>query len=368
VNVDPWCKRPAREYWVRVASINLAAAVAAMLLLAWSSEPATVGALGRYFAICCIYSYLIGVPAGVLMPWVGARLADRKLPWRVLAMCAILLALAAVGSLAGTAVRIPLGLGSNESYWREVATALRFCFIITMMFGMSAFFYETMRKRWEEATLALRTRELAEERARKLAAEAQLSSLESRIHPHFLFNTLNSIASLIHDEPALAEDMVGKLAALLRFSLDANQQRLVPLDRELKIVADYLAIEKSRLGGRLRYSIDVAGDLGGVETPPLALQTLVENSVKHVVAPRREGGEIRISARAEGALIVLEVADTGAGVDPSLIPAGHGLDNLEARLAALFGGAARLDFLRDGGRALVRISLPETDHARLPGR
>src|SRR5262249_8293100 len=153
--------------------------------------------------------------------------------------------------------------------------------VISLMFGLSVYFYEGIRSELEQ-------KQLEEERARKLAAEAQLSSLAAQVHPHFLFNTLNSISSLIPEDPKQAEDMVGKLAALLRFSLDANRQRLVPLRQELKIVADYLKIEKARFGKRLRYSIEAPSELEALEVPPLSLQTLVENSVKFAVAPRRE--------------------------------------------------------------------------------
>ena len=100
--------------------------------------------------------------------------------------------------------------------------------------------------------MQLHARQLAEERARKTAIAAQLSSLESRVRPHFLFNTLNSISSLIREQPERAERMVEQLAALLRYSLDANDGQLVPLRRELKLVNDYLAIEQARFNFRLR--------------------------------------------------------------------------------------------------------------------
>ncbi len=126
-----------------------------------------------------------------------------------------------------------------------------------------------MRHRLQFATLELRTQQAEQERAYKLLAEARLSSLASRIHPHFLFNTLNSIASLIPTDPKRAEDTVGKLASLLRFSLSGNQAGLVPLSQELKIVRDYLEIERTRFGQRLRYTIDARGDAGrGEGTAP----------------------------------------------------------------------------------------------------
>jgi LytS/YehU family sensor histidine kinase len=197
-----------------------------------------------------------------------------------------------------------------------------------------------------------------EERGHKLLAEAKLSSLESRIHPHFLFNTLNSIAALIPKDPKRAENMVGKLASLLRFSLNANQTGLVPLGQELKVVRDYLEIENARFGSRLRYAIEVPVALEEVGVPPLSLESLVENSIKHVIAPRPEGGDILITAAVRADRVDLEVSDTGPGFALEMIPLGHGLDNLSARLALLFGPGARLAVSRDSARATVRISLP----------
>jgi len=152
---------------------------------------------------------------------------------------------------------------------------------------------------------------MEQERAYKLLAEAQLSSLESRIHPHFLFNTLNSIAALIPMDPQRAEDTVGKLASLLRFSLNAQHSGLVPLAQELKIVRDYLEIESTRFGRACVMKLSPPTSLDSVKVPPLALQTLVENSVKHVVAQRAEGASVQITGAMESGRIRLEVIDDG---------------------------------------------------------
>jgi LytS/YehU family sensor histidine kinase len=206
--------------------------------------------------------------------------------------------------------------------------------------------------------LKLAAKELEEERARKLAVEARLSSLESRVHPHFLFNTLNSISSLIQDDPALAERMVERLSALLRFSLDSNQSRTVSLSQEVKIIVDYLEIEKARFGERLRFRVDVPPELEQVEVPPLSLQTLVENSIKYGVSPRRDGGEVGVTARLESGIVRIEVTDDGPGFTPEAITAGHGLDNVQGRLAALFDDQASLSISAEPGRTRVTISVP----------
>ena len=119
---------------------------------------------------------------------------------------------------------------------------------LAIVFGLGAAVHGSLRGRVELTEQRLREKELAEERARKLAAEARLGSLESRIHPHFLFNTLNSISSLISVNPARAEQIVGRLAALLRASLETSQQPLIPLQQELAMVESYLDIERVRFG------------------------------------------------------------------------------------------------------------------------
>ena len=167
----------------------------------------------------------------------------------------------------------------------------------------------------------LHEKEVSEERAQKLAAEARLSSLESRIHPHFLFNTLNSISSAIAVNPAKAEQIVGKLAVLLRASLDNSNQTLIPLQEELAMVESYLDIEKSRFGDKLRGSTEVSDDLRSARVPPMSVQALVENAVKHGVTPQRGGGEIRVAASEQNGNLRIEVRDTGPGFDMTAIPA-----------------------------------------------
>ena len=131
---------------------------------------------------------------------------------------------------------------------------------------------------------------------RKLAAEAQVASLTSRVQPHFLFNTLNSISALIRDDPKQAEQTIERLASLLRSSLD--QTETVPLEQEIKLVRDYLEIQKTRLGERLHFEVAVEPGIQAT-VPPFSVQTLVENSVKHVAGRRQEGVNLQIQARAD---------------------------------------------------------------------
>jgi len=229
---------------------------------------------------------------------------------------------------------------------------------MNLIFGLSISTFETLRYRLQDAQLELRTRQAEQERANKLLAEARLSSLESRIHPHFLFNALNSIAALIPSDPQRAEQTVGNLASLLRFSLNAHHGGLVPLNQEIKIVRDYLEIEKTRFGARLRYQIDLPETLDSVQVPPLALQSLAENAVKHVVGQRPEGASIRVTGSRVGNRVQLAVLDDGPGFSLDAITPEHGLGNLIDRIELLYGAEGRLEVARENGLTAVSLYFP----------
>jgi LytS/YehU family sensor histidine kinase len=211
------------------------------------------------------------------------------------------------------------------------------------MFGLSGTVIAELRGRLEQTSLALRTKERDEAEARRIAIEAQLSSLESRVQPHFFFNTLNSIAALVREDPAAAERVVEQLGVLMRSSLDVAATPLVPLEQELTLVRGYLEIERVRFRERLQYRIDVDERLGSIPVPRLSLQTLVENSVKYAISPRRTGGSITVRAIESDGHVRLEVADDGPGFDTAALPDGHGLALLRSRLSMLYGDRASLD-------------------------
>jgi LytS/YehU family sensor histidine kinase len=159
--------------------------------------------------------------------------------------------------------------------------------------------------------------------------------------------------ALIPEDPVAAERVTGKLATLLRYSLDATERSTVRLEQELKVATDYLEIEKTRFGDRLQYTIDVPETLMTLEVPPFSLQTLVENSVKY------GGNEIRVTARNGNGRLLLRVWDSGDGFpEKRELPAGHGLRNLKERLDALWGSQAAVDFPREEAGTTVQISLP----------
>jgi two-component system, LytTR family, sensor histidine kinase AlgZ len=340
----------------RSIAINFAIAAGVATLMFGFSEGGFQRFLA-YFYHSAIYSNCVGGLAFVVIPrqWMATVQMPPVLRWtlRVLAI----LAVSAVGTLlAGFLIR--WWLDARHDPVAGFGRAFILSTIVALTFGLAIAFYHSMRYQLEARTLELRTKELERERALKLASEAQLAALESRIHPHFLFNALNSISSLIPEDPRRAEQLIGRMAALLRFSLDANQSGLVPLEREMKIAGDYLEIEKARFGGRLRYRLDVPEELMQTLVPPLAVQTVVENAVKFAVAPRREGGWIEVTGRAEDGAVEIEIADDGPGFSSAALKPGHGRDLRRQRLAAGFGGRAALQLRPHAGGMKVAIAVP----------
>ena len=347
-----------RRYLLRLTLIDFGAAVVATLALAGIAYPVSAAFVFNTLLVSLVYAFTIGGMAGLLLPLISEKAGLCSPGKKIGTVVVSIIILTVAGCALATVILVQVGLRAPADAWSNFWGIVRFCIVISLLVGLGVYFFESMRYRLAATTLELRTRQLDQERAQKLATEARLSSLESRIHPHFLFNTLNSISALIRDEPQRAEEIVGRLAALLRFSLDTNQCSLVPLEQEFRIVRDYLEIEKARFGERLRYSIDVAPEVQHASLPPLAVESLVENSVKHAIAPRREGGEVRVSARGVDGSVEIEVADSGPGFSLEAIPRGHGIDNLLARLEVLYNGQARLDVGAADGWASVRLVLP----------
>ncbi len=354
-NLEPpskWKKRLITYLWI-VPALGVLVGV---LLLA--IEHGTFSQIGRRFLSSLVYSLFIGMPASIILNWLGFRYTERYPGLIVLMNAPVLIVSASAGCLLGALILQFAGIVRHGEYWIEFWSSFPICVVVTLIFGLSISSFETMRHKLQSATLELRTRQVEQERAYKLLAEARLSSLASRIHPHFLFNTLNSIASLIPSDPQRAEDTVSKLASLLRFSLNENQRGLVPLRQELKIVRDYLEIEHTRFGSRLRFQIDAPIHLDEVAVPPLALQTLVENAIKHVVAKRAEGATIEVTGTLDGELLRLEVRDDGPGFSLESVAPEHGLGNLVARLELLFGERGQLSVVRKSNKTVVTLLFP----------
>jgi two-component sensor histidine kinase len=185
---------------------------------------------------------------------------------------------------------------------------------------------------------------------------AELRLLKSQLNPHFFFNALNTVRSLISENPRRAHDAVTRLANTLRHTLRSRQDELIPLSQEMEIVRDYLELESMRFEDRLRTEIFVPIDASTVRIPVMLLQTLVENAIKHGIGELPEGGLLRISAALEDDALVVEVENPRPIVANVLDSEGIGLRNARDRLRLLFGGGASL---------LLDVSRPDSAIARL---
>jgi LytS/YehU family sensor histidine kinase len=205
-----------------------------------------------------------------------------------------------------------------------------------------------------------RDERLAAAQAEAAAARDQLGALRAQLHPHFLFNSLHSVAALIRHEPDAAETAVERLGELLRYALDSGHE-LVPLAEEWRFTRDYLALEELRLGERLRVTADLEDEALESLVPAFTLQPLVENAVRHAVAPRAQGGQVQILGRVEGDRLLLSVRDDGPGARSESVGEGPGLGLrlVRDRLATLCGESARLSIETGPGSGFaVSVSLP----------
>jgi len=201
-------------------------------------------------------------------------------------------------------------------------------------------------------------------RAEANAARAQLAALRAQLNPHFLFNALHAVVQLIPREPKRAAQAAEQLAGLLRGTIEEDRD-LVSMAEEWAFVEKYLELEHLRFGDRLRVTAEMTEDAKSALVPVFALQTLVENAVRHGAAPRVEATDIAIRASTENGTLTVSVRDTGDGAgSTSGDGTGTGLNRLRERLAVLYGGDARLDVGREAsGGFLAQLVIPRGDDA-----
>lgn len=251
------------------------------------------------------------------------------------------------------------------SSWDGAGRAqLRISIGITVVAGtvICYYFYVNGKSAWMQARMT---------EVRSQATEAQLKLLETQLEPHMLFNTLANLRMLIGTDPARAQDMLDRMIAYLRATLSASRSTQHPLADEFQRLADYLELMAVRMGPRLAYTLDLPEALREVPVPPLLLQPLVENAIRHGLEPQVEGGHITVQARTQAGpagttLLVLQVSDTGTGLDTARPAAstapgtGFGLAQVRERLATLHGEAGQFalaDHAPRGTRATITFPL-----------
>jgi LytS/YehU family sensor histidine kinase len=192
----------------------------------------------------------------------------------------------------------------------------------------------------------------------KQMAEAQLHVLQAQIEPHFLFNTLANIRRLYQTDAAVARPMLQQFSRMLVAALPRMRDARSTLGREAAFAVAYLSVQKIRMAERLEFEVDVPSSLTDADVPPMMISTLVENAIKHGLAPLPEGGRVRIAADGGDGVLRIRVADTGRGLTESSGP-GVGLANIESRLAALFGASGTLSLdQNDFGGVTATLEMP----------
>ncbi|HVN76122.1 MAG TPA: histidine kinase [Thermoanaerobaculaceae bacterium] len=191
-----------------------------------------------------------------------------------------------------------------------------------------------------------------------LAREAELRALRAQIDPHFLFNALNAISSLITSDPGAARAMCLELGEFLRESARVGGAAAIPLAEEVRLAERYLTVERARFGERLRVEREVGDGAGACAVPPLLLQPLVENAVRHGIAQLVDGGVVRIAAHCAGGCLHVTVENPVCQAPPETRRGGLGLANVRDRIATLYGADGRLDARVSGGAFRVDLTLP----------
>ena len=274
-----------------------------------------------------------------------------------------------VAALGGALLGLALVPGPRGVPWGQGWEVAR---LVLPAWGFAVLVHLPLRWwRWrEEQAVQLRVAQAEQQAAladlARQVSVAELKMLQAQVEPHFLFNSLASLQQLIRLEPATAERFLGELHDYLRLALPSLREPLSTVDREFALTRAYLTVMATRLGARLRFTVQAGPGCGAHALPPLMLLTLVENAVRHGIEPLAQGGEIRVTARHDDARLLVDVADTGAGLQQAAASPGQGLGlaNVRDRLASLYGQAAHLGIQQaDGGGVLARIALPWTDPA-----
>ncbi|MEP7282917.1 MAG: histidine kinase, partial [Rubrivivax sp.] len=244
--------------------------------------------------------------------------------------------------------------------WGDFLTDLALIWIVA-----SAILKMTYKGRMRAEVIAAQATETAEaESLKRQVVEARMAAMQAQVEPHFLFNTLASIDHLIETDPPRASQMQKNLIALLRASMptmrEANASGVRDLGRELAVIRPYLEILKVRMEERLETQIDVPEGLHSAEFPPMMIQSLVENAIKHGLEPKADGGSLKVKAEIVHGKLAVSVADTGLGFGKAATAGtGVGLANIRERLLLLYGGKAALTVTENpGGGTIVTIAVP----------
>lgn len=295
------------------------------------------------FAVNFVFSQCIGLTTYALIDLPRRRLWPTR-PSPLMPLIALVLVAASIGWYGGSLLGgLLLGIPGQPTAIGANAAIGFLALTIAAGFGATVYF-------------STRERLAASER---LAAEARLKLLTSQIEPHFLFNTLANLQALIATDPPRAQIMLSHLDQYLRASLTATRSESATLGQEFRLLADYLEIIAIRMGPRLAFTLDLPEQLSSMTLPPMLLQPLVENAIRHGLEPKVDGGHVHVTARQEGTILMIVVADDGLGLatDASgTAGTGLGIRHVRERLAVAYGAAAAVE-VRDNPASGVTVTL-----------
>lgn len=343
---------PPRRIWLAAAAWTVVVTVVALILRAENNLPlprALLSTGGWYYPLAA----LVWAACALDVRW---RSFDRTLAQRLLIHVSVG---TAVGVLWFAFVTLFARVTVGPAYWRLVFSDWMFQLLTTAMIYAAG------------VGIGLTVQSVDREHARRereaqlevLAREAELTAVKAQLQPHFLFNALNSILALMEHDPAEARHMLIRLSSLLHSVFDRLDEPLVPLDRELDTIRDYLDIERIRFGDRMSYTIEAESAARRVAVPPFLLQPIVENAVRHGIEPHPGPGAVRVTGRLDGARLRLSVADTGSGngATGASTVHGRGLALTRRRLQTVYGGGtAVIRTERTESGFTVTIEIPVT--------
>jgi signal transduction histidine kinase len=292
---------------------------------------------GGDFGGTLVYSHCIGLCIWLLIE-VGQRylITNRALQWRRLYL--IVPFSVTLGYFVGLYLAAWLLNQETGGIWTEHPRQVLGFLLMSLTAGGALTYYFMSREQLASAREGMAHASAQTEAAQRHAAESKLLLLQSQLEPHMLFNTLANLRALIGANPAQAQEMLDRLVAYLRATLSASRATVHSLRAEFDRLHDYLELMAVRMGPRLQYTLDLPFELAELTMPPLLLQPLVENAIKHGLEPKVEGGSITVRARQADGRLMLEVLDTGVGPTPDHASAdGFGLTQVRDRLATAYG-------------------------------
>jgi signal transduction histidine kinase len=308
-----------------------------------------------------LYAFLTPAVFAVAHRWPLSRpRLFRRFAFHLLVSLAFCAAWAAGGTAlrALLAQRWPIGEGPSFVSW----------FFITLPFGVAVYLAMVGTEHAVRYFLESREREQQLARVSEQLVHAQFAALQAQVNPHFMFNTLNSVAVLVRDgEKLAATRIIEQFSDVLRRTLARERTHETPLADELDLVRQYVAIEQARFSDRLRPRFLIHDDVRSAAVPTFAVQHLVENAIRHGVAHRSDSGAVTVSARRDGETLEILVTDDGIGITPHMAGVkGHGIDSTKSRLTAMYGNRASLDVIRapaGGTTATLRVPFRRIESA-----